>query len=70
MARTMRECLTTSLKSEGKEDKPETNTSVPQQEEHSDAGVGKDIIDYDLDKDYEGSEPSQLLKNKRRRIHM
>ena len=33
------------------------NPSVPQQEEQTDATEGKVIIDYDLDIDYDGSEP-------------
>ena len=42
----------------------------PQQEDQSDATEGKDIADYDLDVDYEGSEPklSQMLKEKGRLI--
>ena len=35
----------------------ETNHIVPQQEEQLDAAEGKVIADYDLDIDYEGSEP-------------
>ena len=41
---------------EGAEE-PETNPSVPQQEEQPDASEGKVIADYDPDVDYEGSEP-------------
>ena len=37
--------------------KPEKNLSVPQQEEQPDAAEGKVIVDYNLDIDYEGSEP-------------
>ena len=44
------------LQSEGKEE-PETNPSVPQQEEQPDATEGNDIVEYDPDIDYEGSEP-------------
>ena len=55
MVRTMRGCPTTQSQSEGK-DKPEINPSVPQQEEQPDATEGKDIVDYNPDVDYEGSE--------------
>ena len=36
---------------------PETNLTVPQQEEQPDATKGKVIADYDPDKDFEGSNP-------------
>ena len=56
MARPVRGCPTARLQPEGK-DKPETNLSVPQQEEHPDATEGRDIADYNLDIADEGSEP-------------
>ena len=53
---TMRRHPTTWLQSKGK-DKPETNPSVPQQEEQPDATEDKDIVvDYDP-----GSEPKSAL---------
>ena len=36
---------------------PETNPSVPQQEKQTDMAEGKDIVDYNGDVNYEGSEP-------------
>ena len=45
---------------EGAEE-PETNSSVPQQEGQSDAKEGEVIADYDLDIDYEGSDPKNKL---------
>ena len=38
--------------SQGGAEEPETNPSVPQQEEHRDAKDGKVIADYDPDMDY------------------
>ena len=51
MVRTMRGCWTACLQPECTEE-PETNLSVSQQEEHSDAIKGKAIEDYKLDIDY------------------
>ena len=53
MARLVRGHPTARLQTEGAEE-PEWD---PQQEDQSDATVGKDIADYNLDIDYEGSEP-------------
>ena len=39
------------------EEEPETNVSVPRQELQPDVIDGKVIADYDLDVNYEGSEP-------------
>ena len=56
MARPMRGCPTARLQLEDDEE-PETNPSVPHQEVQPDAAGGKVIADYNLDIDYEGSEP-------------
>ena len=56
MARLVRGCPTARSQQESAEE-PETNLSVPQQEEHPDTVEDRDITDYDLDIDYEGSEP-------------
>ena len=56
MMRTMRGHPTTWLQSEGK-DEPETILNAPRQEGHTDITVSKDIVDYNLDVKYEGSEP-------------
>ena len=53
MARPLRECLTARSQQEGIEEL-ERN---PQQEDQQDATGGEDISDYNLDVDYEGSEP-------------
>ena len=53
MARPVRGCPTTRPQQEGTEE-PEQD---PQQENQSDTTEGKDTADYDLDVDYEGSEP-------------
>ena len=53
MARPRRGCLITSSQQEGEEE-PDRES---QQEGQLDATGGKDIADYDLDIDYEGSEP-------------
>ena len=53
MARLVRGCPITRQHQEDAEE-PEQN---PQQEDQSDATEGKDIADYNLDVDYEGSEP-------------
>ena len=55
MARAVRGCPTPWSQQEGAE--RESNPSVPQQEEQPDTAKGKGIVDYDLDIDYEGSEP-------------
>ena len=55
MARLVRGCPTPQP-SEGAGE-PETNSSVPQQEEQPDASEGKVIVDYDLHIDYERSDP-------------
>ena len=39
-------------------EEPETNLSVPQQEEQPDAAEGEIIADYNPDVDYEGLEPT------------
>ena len=56
MVRTMKGCPTTRLQSEGK-DGPETILNATQQEGHPYATVEKDIADYNLDIDFEGSKP-------------
>ena len=56
MARMVRGRPTARSQPEGT-DESETNASVPQQEEQPDATVGKVIVDYDPDVDYEGTEP-------------
>ena len=56
LARTLRGHLTAWLQPQGTRE-PETNHSVPQQEEQPDATEGKVIADYGLDINYEGSEP-------------
>ena len=58
MARPVRGCLTPQPQQGGTKE-PETNTSVPQQEEQIDASEGKDIDDYDahLDNKPEGLAP-------------
>ena len=56
MARTAKEHPTTWLQPECK-NKHEINPSVPQQEEQTDATEGKDIVDFNSNVDYEGSEP-------------
>ena len=53
MARPVRGCLTARSQQEGTEE-PERDS---QQEDQPDATKGKDIADYNLDVDYEGSEP-------------
>ena len=53
MARPVRGCPTARSQQEGIEE-PERD---PQQEDQPDATGGEDIADYDLDVDYEGSEP-------------
>ena len=53
MARLVRGCPITRSQQEGTEE-PEQD---PQQENQSDTTEGKDTADYDLDVDYEGSEP-------------
>ena len=53
---TIRGCPTPHLKSEGK-DEPETILSATQQKGQPGATEGRDIADYDLDVDNEGSEP-------------
>ena len=42
---------------QGGTEEPETNVSVPQQEEQPDAAEGEVIVDNDPDVYYEGSEP-------------
>ena len=51
MARTMRRCPTALFQPEGAEE-PETNLSIPQQEEWADAAEGKITADYKLGVDY------------------
>ena len=53
MARQLRGCPTARLQQEGAEE-PERD---PYHGEQPDATEGKEIADYDLDVDYEGSEP-------------
>ena len=55
MARPVRGCPTPWSQQKGTE--TESNPSVPQQKEQPDAAEDEDIVDYDLDIDYEGSEP-------------
>ena len=54
MARLVRGCPTARSQQEGTEE-PERD---PQQGEQPDVTEGKDIADYDLDADYEGTEPN------------
>ena len=56
MARLVRGCLTACSQSEDAKE-PETNPSVPQQEEHPDATEGKVMVDYNPNIDYYLSEP-------------
>ena len=49
--------MSNSLVTPDNAEEPETNPSVPQQEEQSYTAEGKVIIDYGLDVDYEESEP-------------
>ena len=53
MARSVRQCPTSRPEQEGMEE----SERDPQQREQPDATEGKVIADYDLDVDYEGSEP-------------
>ena len=52
----MKGCLTARSQPEGTE-QPETDPGVLQQEKQPDAAEGNVITDYDLDVDYEGSDP-------------
>ena len=52
----MRVCPKAWLQGKGTKE-PETNLSVPQQEEQSDTAEGKVITNYNLGTDYEWSEP-------------
>ena len=54
MARPVRGCLKPWSQQEGTE--PESNPSVPLQEDQRDTTEGEVIVDYDLDMDYERSE--------------
>ena len=53
MARSMRGCLTARSQQEGIEEPMED----PQQEDQPDITGGNDMEDYNLDEDYEGTEP-------------
>ena len=70
MARPVRGCLMPWSQQQGAEE-PETNTSVPQQEEQSDATEGKVIADNNPNVDCEGSEPKNepvIRKRKRKTL--
>ena len=56
MATIMRGYLIACLQPKGAIE-PETNPSVPQQKEQADSAESKVIVDFNLDVDYEGSEP-------------
>ena len=55
---------------QGGAEKPESNSSVPQQEGHTDTTGGKAVADYDPDIDYqpEGSDPQIEAVNKEEEI--
>ena len=55
MARLVRGCPMPQSQQKGTEG-PKTNPCVPQQEKQPNATAGKDIVDYDPEVDYEGSE--------------
>ena len=66
MARLLRGCPTARLQQEGIEE-PERD---PQQEDQPDAIGGEDIVDYNPDVDYEGSEPKvKQSAQEQREVH-
>ena len=58
MARPVRGCPMPWSK-QGYEEEPESNPSIPQQRRQPDTTEGEVTVDYDLDVDYEGSEPKK-----------